>query len=420
MIKMITYNFLLLILMSLLALCGNGKQHEHAEHVKQKEQELYTCSMHPEIIRSAPGTCPICGMKLVKKEAGRSAVQDVDLEASLKPANEVVISTVPVTAIEYRKEGIELNVVGTVALDTRQTGTVSSRVNGRIEKLYVRYKYQPVKKGQKIMDVYSPDLLTAQQNFIFLLRNDADNTSLISAARDRLSLLGMTSGQIKELEKRKSPVYAISVFSNYTGFVTDLNVNASVDNRAVVDMQTQMVANQQLEVKEGMYIRSGQAVFSVYNPARAWILLDIFPEQQHLVKAGNQVRIVPEISPRQNFRAKIDYIEPVFRPGTRTLSTRVYINNSEMQLPIGSRVTATIFASSTNAAWIPKEGVLSMGRSKIVFLKQSTGFKAHKVTTGVELNRSVQIVTGLSLKDSIAANAQFLIDNEAFIKVSNQ
>jgi Cu(I)/Ag(I) efflux system membrane fusion protein len=403
--------------MSVFSSCGNGNHDEHAEHTN-KEQELYTCSMHPEIVRSAPGNCPVCGMKLVKKEAGNKAIRDVGLETLLKPANEFVVSTVPVTAMDQREEDIELNVVGIVAHDTRQAGTIASRVNGRIEKLYIRYKYQPVKKGQKIMDIYSPELLTAQQNLIFLLHNDADNASLIHAARDRLGLLGMTSSQVTELVKTKSPRYAVSVFSNYSGFITDLNVSA--DNRVTDDMQTQIMANQQLELKEGMYIQRGQALFSVYNPARAWIVLDIFPEQQHLVKAGNAVRIVPETSPQQNFRAKIDYVDPVFRTGKKTLSARVYLNNEDMRLPIGSRVTASIFTSSISGSWVPKEAVLSIGRSKVVFLKQGSGFRAHKVTTGVELNRSIQIATGLSLHDSIATNAQFLIDNEAFIKVSNQ
>ena len=91
-----------------------------------------------------------------------------------------------------------------------------------------------------------------------------------------------------------------------------------------------------------------------------------------------------------------------------------------MHLPIGSRVTATIFGSSTNASWLPKDAVLSLGRDKVVFVKQSGGFKAHKVTTGLELNRSIEVVTGLSLDDSVASNAHFLVDNEAFINVSDQ
>ena len=158
--------------------------------------------------------------------------------------------------------------------------------------------------------------------------------------------------------------------------------------------------------------------FSVYNSARAWVLLDIYPDQQNLVMVGNAVRITPETNPEKNFRAKIDYIEPLFRPGTKTLGVRVYFNNASMQLPIGSRVTANIFATSVKASWLRKEAVLSLGRDKIVFLKEPGGFRAHKVITGMELNSAVQVISGLSANDSVASNAHFLVDNEAFIKIS--
>ena len=412
------YRFLLVILLSIFASCETGQKDEHAAHNQQQEQEVYSCPMHPEVLRNAPGTCPICGMDLVKKETGGKAVQDIQVEALLKPANEFVVSSIPVTTLEQREEEIELNVVGTVVYDTRHAGAISSRVNGRIEKLYIRYKYQPIKKGQRIMDIYSPDLVAAQQSLIFLLTNDPDNASLINAAKDRLLLMGMTSSQLAEVVRSKTPQYSVAVFSNYSGFASDLK--APADNSQSDDMQPQAESTQGFSVKEGMYVQSGQAVFYVYNPASAWVLLDIFPDQQTLVKTGNAVRIVPETSPDQNFRAKIDYIEPIFRKGTKTLSARVYFNNSHMRLPIGSRVTANIFASSKNGSWLPKEAVLSLGRDKIVFRKELGGFRAHSIITGVQSNQFTEIVSGLTPTDSVALNAQFLVDNDAFIKVNNR
>ncbi|HEY0731419.1 MAG TPA: efflux RND transporter periplasmic adaptor subunit [Chitinophagaceae bacterium] len=381
------------------------------------EIEVYTCPMHPEIIRNAPGSCPICGMDLVKKETGSEAIKDVQLEALLKPVNSFVVSTVEVTTIEQREEDIELDVVGTVAYDTRQAGAISSRVNGRIEKLYVRYKYQPVQKGQRIMDIYSPELMTAQQNLLFLLRNDPGNTSLIDAAKDRLRLMGMGSGQVATIVRTGTAIYSVPVFSSYSGFVTDINNNANVASAA--NMQQDPIPNQELAIKEGMYVQSGQAVFTIYNQSKAWILLDIYPEQQSLVQVNNPVRIVPETAPSDNFRATINYIEPVFRTGKKTVSARVYFNNATRRLPIGSRVTANIFAKPKAGWWLPKEAVLSLGRDKIVFKKEEAGFRATRVTTGMKINGHVQVLTGLQKEDSVAANAQFLVDNEAFIKANN-
>lgn len=413
-------NFYIVFLLTLsvvigTASCNNKKKTDHTAHDQKKE--VYTCPMHPEIIRDAPGSCPICGMDLVKKETGSEAIKDVQLEALLKPVDGFVISTLEVTTIEQRDEDIELDVVGTVAYDTRQAGAISSRVNGRIEKLYVRYKYQPVQKGQRIMDIYSPELMTAQQNLLFLLRNDAGNASLIDAAKDRLRLMGMSAGQVATVVRTGTAIYSVPVFSNYSGFVTDINntTNAvSADN-----MQQTSTTNQELAIKEGMYVQNGQAVFTVYNQGKAWILLDIYPEQQTLVQVGNPVRIVPETAPTENFRAKVDYIEPVFRTGNKTVAARVYFNNATRRLPIGSRVTANIFAKPKAAWWLPKEAILSLGRGKVVFKKDETGFRAIKITTGIEVNRQVQILTGLQKQDSVAVNAQYLVDNEAFIKANN-
>ena len=411
------YKILSIVLLSLVFACTNDKKDEHSDHNEQKEQDTFTCPMHPEIIRNAPGSCPICGMDLIKKESDAKAVHGVELESLLKPANEFVIAAIPVIALEQREEDVELNVVGTVAYDTRQAGAISSRVKGRIEKLYIRYKYQPVRKGQKVMEIYSPELMTAQQNLIFLLENDPHNSSMINAAKDRLILLGMSSTQVAQVMRTKVAMYSVPVFSNYTGFVTDINAST---NTTTDVMLSRAATNRELNIKEGMYFESGQAVFTIYNPSSAWILLDIFPEQQSLVKVGNPVRIVPETAPHRNFRGRIDYMEPVFRPGSKTLNARVYYNNATLRLPIGSRVTAHVFSSSQNAYWLPKESVLSLGINKIVFKKETGSFRAHMITTGMELNNYIQVTSGLAVMDSVAVNAQFLVDNEAFIKVSNQ
>ena len=401
-----------LLAVSVAGSCDNKRQKEHAVH--KQNGEVYTCPMHPEIIRNEPGDCPICGMKLIKKESHATAIQDVELNVLLQPVNEFVVSSISVTTMGSREELGELAVVGTVSYDTRRVASISSRVSGRIERLYIRYKYQPIKKGQKVMDVYSPGLMTAQQNLLFLLRNDPENSVMIRAAKDRLLLLGMSSAQVSELVKSGKSKQSISVYSGYSGFVTELD-NASI-MPPTGNMQESQNSTLELAIKEGMYLQAGQPVFTIYDPSAAWILLDIFPAQQNLVKVGDAVKIVPETAPSRFFRAKIAYLEPVFRAGNKTLTARVHFNNASMALPIGSRVTANIYTANTNADWLPKEAILSLGREKIVFRKEAGGFRAHKVVTGIEANKFIQITAGLSSKDSVAVNANYLVDNEAFIK----
>jgi Cu(I)/Ag(I) efflux system membrane fusion protein len=174
---------------------------------------------------------------------------------------------------------------------------------------------------------------------------------------------------------------------------------------------------EELSLKEGMYVQKGQAIFTLYNPDRAWALLNIYGENQALVKTGNIVRVVPETAPGKDFRAKIDFIEPFYRKDNKTLTARVYFDNRELKIPIGSQVRATIFGNTKEAFWLPKNAVLSLGLDRVVFLKAGSGFRAHKVNTGIIHENHIQVLNGLSASDSVAVNAQYLMDSESFIRV---
>ncbi|MBN8700354.1 MAG: efflux RND transporter periplasmic adaptor subunit [Chitinophagales bacterium] len=374
--------------------------------------------MHPEIIKDKPGNCPVCGMQLVKKEAGGKKVNDVTLEAMLKPTNEFVVSSIPVVTIRKDEEQIEIEALGNIAYDTRQVGSISSRVSGRIEKLYVRFRYQKISKGQHILDIYSPELMTAQQNLLFLLKNDPTNTSFIQAAKEKLLLLGMSSQQLQQVIQSGKPSLTIAVYSNYSGHIHEA-VQESNMNSGQGSMKDISLITGELSLKEGMYLQKGQSVFSVYNPDRAWVILNIYGESQGLIKTGNAVRIIPETAPDKDFRASIDFIEPFYQRESKTLTARAYFNNSSLKIPIGSQVRATIFGNTREAYWLPADAVVSLGMDKVVFQKTKGGFKAHKIVTGINHKNYVQILSGISETDSVAAKGQYLMDSESFIKVKN-
>jgi Cu(I)/Ag(I) efflux system membrane fusion protein len=395
--------------------CGQKKE-THASHPDVTQSEVYTCPMHPEIIRDQPGQCPICGMDLIKKIKQPVSVQDVELTSLLNPANEFVVSSIPVIALRKREEPIEVEALGAIAYDTRYTANISARVSGRIEKLYVKYRYQEIKKGQHIMDIYSPELLTAQQHLLFLLRNDPDNESLISAAKEKLLLLGMEQQQVQQVIKSGHPLETIAVYSNYSGHIHDASGLAGMNNNPN-GMKDISLLTGEIALKEGMYVQKGQSVLTVFNPGHAWVLLSVYGEYQWLVKTGNAVRIIPETAPEKNFRAMINYIEPFFRKDSKTLTVRVYFDNSKLKIPVGSQVRATIFGNSKDAYWLSKEAVLSLGMEQVVFLKSNGGFRAHKITTGIQYKNLIQVRSGLQPSDSVASNAQFLMDSESFIKV---
>ncbi len=351
-----------------------------------------------------------------------NSTHDVSLHTLMQPANGYAISSIPATTLIQREEAIEINAIGYTAYNTNEVGTISTRVNGRIEKLYVKYRYQLIKKGQKIMDIYSPELLTAQQNHLFLLKNDAANYSLINASREKLLLLGFPAQQLQQLVKTQKPLLTVSVYSRYSGHIHDaLNKEMSKDAQASPSMNEGIsLTTQELSLKEGMYLQKGQTVFKVYNANKIWALLNIYSSDQVFIKTGNKVIIVPEARPEKIFQSSIYFIEPFFRPGNKTLTARVNIDNSILQLPIGSQVKATIFSSPVFAAWLPREAIVSLGFEKIVFVKSGNGYKAQKVTTGVTNKNLIQVTGGITAADSVAVNAQFLMDSESFIKVNNE
>lgn len=347
------------------------------------------------------------------------------LKSLLRPTTQFVVSSLPVTTLQQKTEPIEINALGSVQNDNRQIHSLSSRISGRIEKLYVRYRYQYVNKGQKVLEVYSPELLTAQQNLIFMLRNDAANHSMINAARQRLLLLGMSAGQIEQISKSGKPFYSVSVFSPYSGYVTEPGFTRNINsNTAGNNMQQNNSISTdaaettvELQVKEGMYVNRSQPVFELINASTGRISLSIFADQQKLVKKGTPVMIVPETAPDKKFKAAIDWVEPFFTPGSKTVSARVYFNNSILRLPIGSQVQAAIFPPAQKAYWLPASAVITTGLNNIVFKKQGNGFSPKLITIGIRNKDRVQVISGLSVTDSVAINAQHLIESESIINI---
>ena len=388
---------------------------QHSERTigqKTEQKEVYTCPMHPQIIRDKPGNCPICGMKLVKKETDTKAIKEVELSSLLKPANQFVVSSIPVTTIKADIAQNEMEALGITDYDTRMIGNIAAKISGRIQRLYFRYTFQEIRVGQKVMDIYSPELLTAEQNLLFLIKNDAANTSLINAAKQRLLLLGVSSNQLQQIIKTGKPSYAVSVYSNYTGHIHDMQ------NDITSTGKRDNLITKELKIKEGMSVQKGQTVFSVYNPHKLAALIDVYPEQQSFIQVGTIVRIKPESAPEKYFSARIDFIEPFFREGSKTLKARAYFDNSSLDIPVGSQVRVIIFGKDHIANWLPKEAVISLGRNKIVFLKTKNGFQTHNVQTGSAYKNQIEIINGLSSTDSVAVNAQYLMDGESIIKAN--
>ena len=393
-------------------------QQETAKLTKQTAEDIYTCPMHPQVIEHHPGNCPICGMALVKKEYTASEAKNTaaDLHTLLRPTNSAVISGIPVTTIQSSAQSLSIAALGRVDYDTRRVQTIAARISGRIEKLYVKYRYQHVHMGDKIMDIYSPELVTAQQDLLFIVRNDPENTALLDAARTKLQLLGMDHQQLQQIIASGKPQYKVTVYSHYTGHIHEAG-NMTETTGGESQPMVVPTGMGELPLKEGMYVQKGQTLFQLYNTDESWIILHLYPGHSSLIKAGSPVTITPETAPDNAFNATISYIEPFYRADSKTLTARVYFDNSQRQLPIGSQVKATIRGQTGPGSWLPREAVLSLGLHPVVLKKENSVFQVSAVQTGIITDHLIQITSGLTVQDSVAANAQFLMDSESFIKV---
>jgi len=403
----------LIVIALLLAAC-NGRPKQAS--LRQAQQIIYTCPMPPQVHEDHPGNCPICGMTLVQKAASHSKVAGISLQTVLQPVNGSVISDVQAVKPTAQIVDDTVTASGYLAFDTRAYDNIAARFSGRIEKLYLKYAFEEVHRGQRIMDVYSAEMVTAQQELLFLKRNSPGETVLVNAARQKLLLLGMTSTQLHEIEQTGRAFYSLPVYSPYDGHVHDVE-HSQMDGSATKEI-TDYAQNVPLAVKEGMFVQKGQTLFNIVNPHSLWAVLKINQADGNKVKLHQPVTL--SISDQQmTMNARINFIEPVLQNGDRFTSVRVYLDNYQHGMKVGSLVQASISTGSTSGLWLPRTAVISLGQMDIVWLKDGAAYRAHVVQTGIQHGERVQIVRGLTAQDSVAANAQYLSDSDSFIKTQD-
>jgi Cu(I)/Ag(I) efflux system membrane fusion protein len=406
----------ILFSVTLLTACtGNQKQPATAQ---AKSGVIYTCPMHPQIMEDHTGICPICGMTLVKKSGQASEQAGISLNTVLQPVNSSVVSTVNAISPEQKSVQQSITAEGYLDFDTRTFNNIASRFSGRIEKLYIKSAFQDIHQGERIFDIYSPELVTAQQDLIFLTKNSANDAGLIDAARQKLLLLGMTSAQVNQTLKTGKPFYSLPVYSPYEGHVHDV-AHSQMTGAPEAKEPADPTNNLPLAIKEGMYIEKGQTLFNVVNPHQLWAVIKVDQSAVASLKLNQAVTVsLPDV-PGKTIEGEVDFIEPSLESGDKTTSIRVYLHNMDHSLKVNSVVKAVIQTGSASGLWIPRTAIVNLGQKKVIWLKTGSAYQAHEVFTGAINNNEVQIVKGLSATDSLAVNAQYLTDSESFIKTNS-
>jgi hypothetical protein len=355
---------------------------------------------------------------------------DTSLAPLLKPVNEQVIAQIPALRPQRLDRPIERSIQGVAVYDTRSETSIASRVTGRIEKLYIKYNYQPVKKGQLIMQVYSPDLVTAQRELLFVAESN-DNPALLNAARQRLLLLGMTARQLEQVLHSRQPVYSVGVYSNASGYIIDkaaksAAVNAVATAPAGSDGMGGMgaataaapattaasTATSPVMLREGQYVSAGENLFTIYKADRLVGEFAVAPSFAADLRKGQALSVQSTADSTKVIPATIGLIQPAFRNGENFTLLRVYLDDQPFKA--GALLKAGIPAKTAEGWWLPEAAVLQLGNRDVVFKKEGRVYKPVTIRTGMKANGYIQVPDSTSGWD-VAANAYYLVDSESFI-----
>ena len=375
------------------------------------DKEVYTCPMHPQIIQDRPGQCPICGMDLVKKgEIDQEDQSDHDLDGAdissvkLSPSQQVLanVQTERVKTMQFQGEK---TFNGYVKINESKFAHISTAVSGKIVKMFVSFEGEMVRKGQKVLEIYSPELVSTQKEYLLALDNfnqvkTSGNRlaieqaqSLVSSSRERLILWEMTYAQIDELERTRSVKTTTIQYSKYSGIITKKYVHV------------------------GHWAMAGEDIYDVADLSSVWVIANIYESDMQYIKNGQTAEIYSTAYPDEVMRAKINFINPVFNPESRTLEVRIDVSNKDMKLKPDMYLKVKINTYATQSIGVPKNAVIRTGEHNYVYIEKEKGvYEPKEVQIGYEQDGYYAITSGLAEGDLVVTSGGFLIDSESQIQ----
>jgi Cu(I)/Ag(I) efflux system membrane fusion protein len=375
-------------------------QHQLEPRETAEGKAYYTCAMHPEVRQDEPGNCPICGMELVRRDTAPAAASREDsaggtvIEVDPRMAQNLGIRTAPAT-VGAIAHGVD--VVGAVEVDERLIYAVESRAEGWVEQLRVRAVGEPVKQGQRVAGVYSPELYSAQEELVLAARSG--DASLIAASRQRLLLLGLSDGQIAEVQRSGKAQRAVLIAAPRNGVVIELNV------------------------REGQKVMPGMPIMRIADLSRVWVTVDVPESLAAAVAQGRRAEARLTAVPGKVFEGRVDYVYPNLDAATRTVRARIVFENRAAQLKPGMYANVAVLgaAGARPTLTVPTEAVIRTGKRNVVIVQESEGrFRPAEVTLGPEHEGRIAILAGLEEGQQVVTSGQFLLDSEASLRGAYQ
>lgn len=353
----------------------------------------WTCIMHRQVVMNKPGKCPICGMTLVPLDSLKTPAMKGEIFLSKEAAALANIETTPVM-MESPKKQVALT--GSIHADEQMVFSQTAHIPGRIDRLYIDFTGQMVNKGEKLAEVYSPDLVTAQKELLEAMSDSASNSALYQAAVQKLKSWKLSDKQIRDIEKSKAVQTEFDILADYSGIVT-----------------MKMIA-------QGSYVKEGDMLFQITDISHVWVMLDAYQTDLPWLSTGDKLSFTTDAMPDKTYISTVSFIDPVVNPQTRTASVRAEINNPGNMLKPGMFVNGLVACKldiKGNVLVVPKSAVLWTGKRSIVYVKDeksnTPAFALREVNLSTDIGNYYVVKQGLMEGEEVVSNGTFQVDAAA-------
>ncbi|WP_336067990.1 efflux RND transporter periplasmic adaptor subunit [Mesoflavibacter sp. CH_XMU1404-2] len=365
--------------------------HNHSEEIATNQ--MWTCSMHPQIMQPEPGDCPICGMDLIPAEAGTDGLNANEIKMT---ENAMALANIQTSVVGQGQMGDNsLKLSGKIRPNEESNAVQVTYFGGRIEQLYVNSTGERVGAGQRLATIYSPELVAAQQELLTASSLKESQPELYKAVRNKLKLWKLSEKQINAIESAGKVQEYFPVFATVSGTVTHKMV------------------------EEGDYVKQGQPLYKIANFNTVWAEFDAYENQIALLREGQTIKITTNAYRNEVFDAKISFIDPLLNSATRTIVVRAVLNNIKDKFKPGMFVEGTIEgiqSGSKSAVTVPATAVLWTGKRSVVYVKTKPNepvFEMREVLLGNTNGESYTILEGLANGDEVVTNGTFTVDAAA-------
>lgn len=358
------------------------------------EPTVWICSMHPQIVMDSQGKCPLCAMDLIPRQSTSTTDESIHPDAIQMSAEAIALANIQTTRVTREMPTKSIRLYGKIVPDERALQTQTAHISGRIERLHIDFTGESVRAGQPLATIYSPELLTAQQE---LLQAAAIGQShLLQAAREKLRLWHLTTAQIEGILASGIPSPLVEIKATSSGVVISKRVS------------------------RGDYVTQGAVLLDIANLSRVWAVFDVFEADLPFIKVGDIVRFSLAAYPGKEYSGKVSFVDPVLNPNTRTARIRVDVDNGKQEFKPEMYAMAELQAEMSGeyakSIVVPQTAVLWTGKRSIVYVRENSitpAFLMREVVLGPALGGSYIVLEGLDEGEEVVTNGVFTIDASA-------